>query len=86
MKKASRRSRPAKTREDNLAPWERGPTEFERKAGTGSVDTIRNVRGQLLHRARYWTNSATGVRVRRAVYGKTEAIVLRNLAEALTGC
>jgi integrase len=83
MSKTARRPRPVKKLDDGLAPWERGPTEFERRAGTGSVDTIRNGRGQVLHRARYWTNSATGVRVRRSVYGKTEAIMLRNLAEAL---
>jgi integrase len=59
--------------------WNSKPVEYERKPGTGSLDTIRNARGNVMHRARYWTNSPTGVRVRRAVYASTEALVLRKL-------
>jgi integrase len=51
----------------------------ERQAGTGSVDEV-TIKGEKFWRARYWMDDAKGVRVRKAVYAKTEAKVLQKLS------
>jgi len=68
---------------DHDPVWNPKPVEYERKAGSGSLDIVHNARGTVMHRARYWTNSPTGVRLRKAVYAKTEAQVLRKLEAIL---
>jgi integrase len=65
--------------EDPLGLGGRILSVSERAPGTGSRDTVV-IKGQLYHRARYWTENAKGVRERKNVYGKSEAEVNKKLA------
>ncbi|HEY1680239.1 MAG TPA: tyrosine-type recombinase/integrase [Candidatus Tumulicola sp.] len=65
--------------DDPLGIGGRFVTTQERQSGTGSIDRV-TIKGEEFWRARYWMDDAKGVRVRKALYAKSESKVLQKLS------